>query len=410
MESIIGKSVIGSPKLFIILAFNVRFGEWDALPMERCKSVDCSCDLRSIAFEGIIKNYKRLIDEFGIKSFKEVLPRLSEPHMNMRRGIVFGHIDFERILDAVKKSIEFAVMTGIKPLPYHIGSFITCEEVIHFQKMGGHVFFCIADLEAYAINRIPLRESYKISIDNLADLLALGLEHKRTYIYRQSESINVLKLANIFSSHVTKRTLEAIYGERPFGHYMSALIQAADILQPQLKEFGGPKPTITPVGADQAPHSRLTRDLARKEVFRREYGFILPSFTFHTLIRGLDGSDKMSKRNPRSYFAIDEGEDSIVYKVKNAFTGGRETAKLQRKLGGQPEICPIYELEVYFFTRDDEKLRRIYFDCKNGDILCGEHKDEILRRILVFRKDHLKRKRKKLNVAQRIIRGNHLYG
>lgn len=366
---------------------------------------NASSDHRAIAFEGIVKDYEYLIREFGIQPLGDLLPRISKPHMYMRRGIMFGHVDLERILDAMDAGEKFAVMTGIKPTgTYHIGSFTTCEEVIYFQRMGGYVFFCVADMEAYAVNGIPLKEGAEIAVDNLADFLALGFDPKRAYVYRQSESLNVLRLGSMFASHVTQRTMEAIYGEHPFGLYVSALIQAGDILQPQLEEFNGPKPTIVPIGADQAPHSRLTRDLAGKQEFRREFGFIAPSFTFHTLIRGLDGSEKMAKREPFSYFTLDEDEDAISHKVKNAFTGGRETAKQQKLLGGRPEICRIYELAKYFFIREDRELKSLYQDCKNGNLLCGPCKQKLLEKILVFRKDHIKRKRQNLSLAQKIMK------
>ena len=42
------------------------------------------------------------------------------------------------------------------------------------------------------------------------------------------------------------------------------LVQAGDILHPQLDEFGGLRPIVVPVGVDQDPHLRLTRGLASK--------------------------------------------------------------------------------------------------------------------------------------------------
>ena len=115
------------------------------------------------------------------------------------------------------------------------------------------------------------------------------------------------------------------------GLYLSALIQAGDILLPQIKEFGGPKPTIVPVGIDQDPHLRLTRDLVPK--FGEQCGFIAPSSTYHKIIKALDGSPKMSKRNPMSYFTLVENPEVIAQKIADAFTGGRPTAVEQRKLG-----------------------------------------------------------------------------
>ena len=59
--------------------------------------------------------------------------------------------------------------------------------------------------------------------------------------------------------------VSAIYGfsgETNIAHMESVMAQSADILHPQLEEFGGPKPVVIPVGADQDPHIKLTRDLA----------------------------------------------------------------------------------------------------------------------------------------------------
>ena len=42
-------------------------------------------------------------------------------------------------------------------------------------------------------------------------------------------------------------------GSTNISHLYVPLIQVADILHPQLEEFGGPKPTVVPVGPDQDP-------------------------------------------------------------------------------------------------------------------------------------------------------------
>jgi len=43
---------------------------------------------------------------------------------------------------------------------------------------------------------------------------------------------------------------------------MAPLVQVGDILHVQLPQYGGPRPIVVPVGVDQDPHIRLTRDLA----------------------------------------------------------------------------------------------------------------------------------------------------
>ncbi|MCD6457426.1 MAG: tryptophan--tRNA ligase [Thermoproteales archaeon] len=325
-----------------------------------------------------VKDYNRLMEEFGIKSIKPLVDIFPQAHRLLRRGIIFGHRDVEIILDAIKKGKEYAVMSGIKPSgDFHLGSKLTAEELIFFQKLSpkAMAFYAIADLEAYADNKIPLSESYKIAVSNVMDLLALGLDPKRVYVYKQSEEIRVLRLAFIFSRGVTYNMMEAIYGEKPFGLYFSALVQAGDILMPQLEDFGGPKPTVVPVGADQDPHIRLTRDLARK--YQQDFGFVIPAATFHKLMRDLTGQLKMSKRNPMGMLVLTDPIDVTREKVMNAFTGGRATAEEQRRLGGEPEKCAIfYELLTVHFLEDDQRLEKIYWECKTGERLCGECKKE----------------------------------
>ncbi|MHA1974115.1 MAG: hypothetical protein ACTSW1_14040, partial [Candidatus Hodarchaeales archaeon] len=130
------------------------------------------------AFGGGVSDYERLIIEFGITPIEDVLSIAPKEfiHYYMTRGIMFGHTDLERILAAIEKKKEFAIMTGIKPSSneYHIGNLVTCREVLHFQKMGGKLFFCIADIESYLDGKIPLEEAKKNAIENIADLIALG--------------------------------------------------------------------------------------------------------------------------------------------------------------------------------------------------------------------------------------------
>jgi len=357
----------------------------------------------------VVENYDRLYAEFGIEPFKPLLDRVPTPSMYMRRNVVFGHRDFGRILDAMKKREEFTVMSGIKPTgEFHLGTLMTAREVIYFQKQGATAFYCIADVEAYEDNKIPFERSERFAAGNVADLLALGFDPKSGYVYCQSREERVKDLAIIFGRGVTLATMTAIYGERHIGLYLSALIQAGDILMPQLKDFDGPKPTVVPVGVDQDPHLRLTRDLANK--FRRKYQFIPPSSTLHKIMKGLDGSPKMSKRDPMSYFTLNENPAKIAEKISNAFTGGRPTITEQRKLGGIPEKCPIYELCMYQFVEKDQQIIKAYHDCKSGALLCGEHKAQTTETVLSFLKEHRRKRRTFADKARAILQdaGRHL--
>jgi tryptophanyl-tRNA synthetase len=350
----------------------------------------------------VVEDYNHLYEEFGIQKFDSILPKIPDPSMYMRRGVIFGHRDFERVLEKMKQGGEFAVMSGIKPTgEFHLGTLMTAKEIIYFQQQGAQAFYAIADIEAYEDNRLPFEKTEKIAVGNVADLLALGFDPKKGHIYRQYKEQRVRDLAVHFGAGVTLATMKAIYGERHIGLYLSALVQAGDILMPQLKDFGGPKPTVVPVGVDQDAHLRFTRDLANK--FRRKFKFVPPSSTYHKILKGLDGSPKMSKRNHMSYFTLNESPKSIGKKISNAFTGGRATVEEQKKLGGVPEICPIYEIEMCHFVEDDKDVVETYKCCKCGSLLCGEHKARTKKIVMKFVEDHQRKREKLIDKAREIL-------
>ncbi len=351
-----------------------------------------------------VKDYGRLQSEFGIEPVAPLLPRFKRPSPHLSRGIDFGQRDLSRILDAVDNNKPYAVMSGIKPTgDFHLGTKMTADDMVYFQSLSkkGTVFYAIADVEAYADNGLSFNETSKIATKNVADILALGLDPDRAVVYFQSEEMKVMRLATIFSRGVTNNMLRAIYGERQIGLYMAALIQAGDILMPQLKEFGGPRPVLVPVGADQDPHIRLTRDLAAR--YHEEYGFIVPSAVYHRLMLSLSGDQKMSKRSEDSLLTLDDSVSAASRKVLNAFTGGRDTEEEQRRLGARADICPVYDLYRFHFARDDAHVETVYHECTTGIRLCGECKQEAAGLVKSFLQEHHRKRDSMMKDAKELI-------
>jgi len=358
--------------------------------------------------QSYIEDYERLFSELGLQKIdRTILERMVELRIELnrylRRGIDFAHRDFDKVLDAFERGENIAVMSGIKPTnEFHLGSKMTAEKIIYFQRvLRAKVFYCIADLEALVDNKIPLEESKQIAIDNVADLLALGLRRKNSYIYFQSREKKVTNLAYLFSRKITLNHLRSLYGDRHLGLYFAALTQAGDILMPQLRDFDGKKIVLVPVGVDQDPHIRLTRDLVAR--VKEYYDFLPPAAIYHRFFRSLRGESKMSKRSPRSMLALNDDPIEVEKKVKLALDGGRKTAKEQREKGGEPEKCVVFELAKFHFVESDEKLEQIYRECKNGERLCGECKEEIARYVVNFLKRHQRRKKRFIPIAERLL-------
>jgi tryptophanyl-tRNA synthetase len=346
-------------------------------------------------------DYSRLIKEFGIEEISESLRQKLIKNRFIRRKIIFGHRDLNLVFKAIESGQSWAVMSGIKPSgPFHLGTLTTALEIVEFQKMGGKAYYAIADIESWEDNGIPWEDAEESAIDNIADVLTLGLDPspKRSYIWRQSKEPIVKDVCFKVSRLVTQNMLNAIYGERNFGLYITSLIQVGDIVLPQILD--NPQPTIVPVGIDQDPHIRLTRDLTRR-IYKP---FFLPGATYHYLLAGIDGTEKMAKRNPNSYFTFNEPLESIEKKVKGALTGGRRNLKEQRELGGEPQKCMIYKILMYHFEDDDQKLEKDFEMCVKGELMCGDHKKECIEKVLKFIENHRKKKEKMIDKARALLK------
>ncbi len=406
---------------------------------------------------GEVQDYSKLFTDFGVSPFEELLPRIPRPHRLMRRRVIFAHRSYESVLNAMLAGERFAAMSGFMPSGrIHLGHKMVMEEIIWHQQQGGDAFLAIADMEAHAVRGIPWDQCRRLGIEEyILSAIALGLEPGAT-VYFQSACQPVRDLAFELGIKANFSELSAIYGfggETSISHMTAAVIQSADILQPQLKEHGGPRPVVIPVGADQDPHIRLTRGLAhRMNMFliesrsenqdkeyisiRRKtappgllekiadrlegdiqkfeahidvrnnpdiraiqetvrgveleaggYAFLPPAATYHRFMTGLQGG-KMSSSQPESYIALTEPPEDAARKIMRGKTGGRVSLEEQRKLGGQPEVCSIYELFLYHLIEDDQELQEIYQECRQGNRMCGPCKKHAAELMTVFLREH----------------------
>ena len=208
-------------------------------------------------------DYEKLFEEFGIEPIGPVLDILPEVPSFMRRGIVIGHRDFLPIAEAIRDRKKFYVMTGFMPSGHpHLGHLILMREVAWYTSQGGTGYVAIADREAHAVRGTSWEDCRRYGREYLLALYALGFKGTA---YFQSRNNDLKDLAFEAGIRVNFSDLSAIYGfgqDTSLGHAMSVITQVGDILYPQVD--AGPAPTVVPVGVDQDPHIRLTRDVAHK--------------------------------------------------------------------------------------------------------------------------------------------------
>ncbi len=353
-------------------------------------------------------DYDKLIQEFGLQPLR-FLPEAFQKQVLFRRGIVFAHRDFKRIAEAIEQKKPFVMMTGLMPSgKFHFGHKMVADQIIFYQSLGAKVYVAVADIEAYNTRNPNMAELRETAIkEYLTNYVALGLDLKKCDFYFQSErskdgkkSNAYYSLANMLARHATFNEFKAIYGEITPGKMSSALLQAADMLHPQLEKFEGAVPVIVPVGADQDPHLRLARDISQRI---KEFKFVQLSSTYHKFMPGLKG-EKMSSSDPFSYIALTDTPEEVANKIKKyAFSGGQATLEEHRKKGGNPDVDVSFQMLKYGLEPDDKKLAKIEADYRSGKLLSGEMKQLAIDKITAFLKEHQEKRKKAEKVVEKLF-------
>ena len=329
--------------------------------------------------------YPRKMEELGLKSLERFLKYHPNPSKFMRLGITYAHRDIESVAEAMAENKPWAVVSGLNPSgPLHFGHKAVFDELLWLQQQGAEIFIPITNDESYVVDKSKsMAESRKIAYEHvIPTIIAMGFDSKKTHIFVDSDYPDIYNVAMDLSTKITLNKAFGVFGfkmeDNPGTLFYRSAVQLAQILLPQYEEFGGPKPTLIPVGIDQYPYIMLARDIAEKK------GFIPPAGLFLKFLWGLDGKGKMSTSREGSSLFLTDSEDRAKKLLKSSYTGGSPIAKFQKEFGGIPEICPIYSLRTYHFEKDD----KIKYECSLGEILCGECKNRGIESVVDYLRDH----------------------
>jgi len=158
---------------------------------------------------------------------------------------------------------------------------------------------------------------------------------------------------------------------------------------------------LIPLGVDQDPHFRITRDVAPK------INKFKPALIHNMMIPSLLGpGGKMSASDEKSTVYTTDSPEMVKKKInKYAFSGGQSDADEHRKIGGNPDIDVSYQYLRMFFEPDDTKLKKIYDDYKSGKMLTGELKAILIEKINKFLSAHQeKREQARKNIDEYMLK------
>ncbi len=243
------------------------------------------------------------------------------------------------------------LLSGVKPTGRpHIGNYFGAIKQFVEMQEEYECRFMIADY--HALNFIQNSGEMKQSILDLTlDYLALGLDPKKSIIFKQSDVSEHTELTWIFDTITTMSFLERAHAykdaeakdkEISVGTFNYPMLMASDILLYDAD--------IVPVGQDQKQHIEYTRDTAQKfnYTFKKEV-FKLPDAKILDEVAVVPGTDgrKMSKSygNTIPLFATDEEIEKAVMSIVTDSSGEipQNVYAIHRLLKTEEELKDLYE-------------------------------------------------------------------
>ena len=153
-------------------------------------------------------DYDRLVTDFGVQHLTDAqLQRFERvtgkpPHRLMRRKLFFAHRDFDRILDVYEKHGSFMLYTGRGPSSgsMHLGHCVPFLFTKELQEMFDvPLVIMLTDDEKYLYTRhkndgvqkkgAAVEDFLAFSHENIKDIIALGFDMKKTFIFSDYEYV-----------------------------------------------------------------------------------------------------------------------------------------------------------------------------------------------------------------------------
>lgn len=341
-------------------------------------------------------DYDKLVKEFGLSLIDEKLLKKLEKYMKdnffLRRGIFFAHRDLDFILNEFEKGNNFYLYNGRGPSGNtqlgHLLPFIFTKQLQ--DAFNVKYFIQLTDDEKFLFKEnLSLEEVEKFTYENALDLIALEFDPEKTKIvsdlkYAKSMYRQAIRVAK----KLTFSTVKAVFGFTNDTNVGSIFFTSMQSVPAFIESVNQKKnvPCLIPHAIDQDPHFRIARDILPK------LGYYKPASIQCKFLPSLGKGGKMSSSEPETaIYTVDTPKD-VERKVMKAFTGGRDTIEEQKKLGGEPDVCSVYQYFYLLFEPDDTKLKERYEKCKKGKIMCGECKKELAERIKKFLATHQKKR------------------
>jgi len=241
------------------------------------------------------------------------------------------------------------IVSGIKPSgKIQIGNYLgMIKQSVALQSTDKFsCYYSVVDYHALTQKYSVSEKSVEI-FDMVVDLLALGIDPRKSTFFVQSDVLEHANLAWLLDCVTPVGQLQGMieFKEKidegqpaTAGLLNYPVLMAADILSY--------KGNFVPVGEDQRQHLELVRDIAR--IFNKRFGVTFPEpagiFVDGLRVKSLDNPDKkMSKSLPKGCLYLTDSPEIVRKKIRSAVTdSGTEIIYDQKNKPALANLLLIY--------------------------------------------------------------------
>jgi tryptophanyl-tRNA synthetase len=335
-------------------------------------------------------DYEKLIIKFGCRKIDDDLIERMEKltkkpvHPMLRRGLFFAHRDLSRILDRFEQNKPFFLYTGRGPSSgsLHLGHLVPFMFTKYLQEaFNVPLVIQITDDEKFLWKDNTLDEAKKMAIGNIKDIIAVGFDPAKTFVFINTEYMsppfyqNVLKIWKCVTNNQS-RAIFGFSGEDSMGKSAFPAIEAAPCFTTSFPHIFGTRkdiPCLIPAAIDQDPYFRMCRDVAPRLKYEK------PAMIYSSFLPALQGiHTKMSASDKNTCIFMDDTPNQIKNKInKYAFSGGQASREEHRRLGGNCDVDISFQF-LRFFLDDDKELEDIRVKYSSGEMETGELKQKTI--------------------------------
>lgn len=349
-------------------------------------------------------DYMKFVEKFGTQLIDDKLKERFERvigkklHPWIRRGLFFSHRELDKFLDAYERGEPIFLYSGRGPTSdLHLGHLIP----FIMTKWLQDVFDCpvviqIADDEKYYFKNIEFKEIQNIGYENIKDIISIGFNPEKTFIFSNREYRLNTPEYEIFVSDMKKnvsiKDIKKIFGfdgavnigmlDWPFYQTAAAFSKS----YPHIYENNTAHCMVV-YAIDQDNYFRMARDMASEMNLLKPYSIMS---TFLDPLTGIGGKMSSSEMITDATIFLSDSSANIKKKIfKHAFSGGGGNGTLEdhKKYGGNIDAdIPCRFLK--YFEYDDDILNNIYTNFAKGLLTCSDTKNILVNTITKIISDH----------------------